>query len=147
MPLPEKDEMFNSKNRMLQSIEVALGGRIAEELVFHDVTTGASEDIRRATEIAKSMVMKYGMSEKVGMVNYGSEGDEIFIGRDFGQTKSYGEHMATIIDEEVKRIIDECYARAREIITARRDILDKCCALLIEKEKIGQDEFEALFAA
>jgi len=147
MPLPEKDELFNSKNRMLQSIEVALGGRIAEELVFHDVTTGASEDIRRATEIAKSMVMKYGMSEKVGMVNYGSEGDEIFIGRDFGQTKSYGEHMATIIDEEVKRIIDECYARAREIITARRDILDKCCALLIEKEKIGQDEFEALFAA
>jgi len=145
MPLPEKDELFNSKSRMLQNIEVALGGRIAEELVYDDVTTGASQDIKQATDIAKSMVMQYGMSEKVGMVNYGNEGDEIFIGRDFGQTKSYGEHMATIIDEEVKRIIDDCYAKAKEIIVARRDILDKCCALLIEKEKIGQTEFDALF--
>jgi len=145
MLLPTKDEMFNSKSRMLHSIEVALGGRIAEELVFEDVTTGASQDIKQATEIAKSMVMQYGMSDKVGMVNYGNEGDEIFIGRDFGQTKSYGEHTATIIDEEIKRIIDDCYAKAKAIIEAHRDILDKCCALLIEKEKIGQDEFEALF--
>jgi cell division protease FtsH len=146
MPLPDKDELFNSKNRMLQNIEVALGGRIAEEMIFGDVTTGASQDIKQATEIAKAMVMQYGMSEKVGMVNYGTEGDEIFIGRDFGQTKSYGEHTATIIDEEVKRIIDECYAKAKAILVSRRDIMDSCCELLIRKEKIGQDEFEALFA-
>ena len=127
MPLPGEDEMFNTKGRMLQHIQVSLGGRIAEELIFGDVTTGASQDIKQATALAKSMVMQYGMSEKVGLVNYGSEGDEIFIGRDFGQTKSYGEHMATIIDEEVKRIIDDCYAKAKEIIEA--------------------EEFEALFRA
>ena len=147
MPLPGEDEMFNTKGRMLQHIQVALGGRIAEELIFGDVTTGASQDIKQATAIAKSMVMQYGMSEKVGLVNYGSEGDEIFIGRDFGQTKSYGEHMATIIDEEVKRIIDDCYAKAKEIIEANRSVLDRCAALLLEKEKIGQEEFEALFRA
>ena len=145
MPLPGEDEMFNTKGRMLQHIQVSLGGRIAEELIFGDVTTGASQDIKQATAIAKSMVMQYGMSEKVGLVNYGSEGDEIFIGRDFGQTKSYGEHMATIIDEEVKRIIDDCYAKAKEIIEANRSVLDRCAALLLEKEKIGQEEFEALF--
>ena len=147
MPLPGEDEMFNTKGRMLQHIQVSLGGRIAEELIFGDVTTGASQDIKQATAIAKSMVMQYGMSEKVGLVNYGSEGDEIFIGRDFGQTKSYGEHMATIIDEEVKRIIDDCYAKAKEIIEANRSVLDRCAALLLEKEKIGQEEFEALFRA
>ena len=145
MPLPGEDEMFNTKGRMLQHIQVSLGGRIAEELIFGDVTTGASQDIKQATALAKSMVMQYGMSEKVGLVNYGSEGDEIFIGRDFGQTKSYGEHMATIIDEEVKRIIDDCYAKAKEIIEAHRPVLDRCAALLLEKEKIGQEEFEALF--
>ena len=147
MPLPGEDEMFNTKGRMLQHIQVSLGGRIAEELIFGDVTTGASQDIKQATDLAKSMVMQYGMSEKVGLVNYGSEGDEIFIGRDFGQTKSYGEHMATIIDEEVKRIIDDCYAKAKEIIEANRSVLDRCAALLLEKEKIGQEEFEALFRA
>jgi len=147
MPLPGEDEMFNTKGRMLQHIQVSLGGRIAEELIFGDVTTGASQDIKQATAIAKSMVMQYGMSEKVGLVNYGSEGDEIFIGRDFGQTKSYGERMATIIDEEVKRIIDDCYAKAKEIIEANRSVLDRCAALLLEKEKIGQEEFEALFRA
>ena len=145
MPLPGEDEMFNTKGRMLQHIQVSLGGRIAEELIFGDVTTGASQDNKQATALAKSMVMQYGMSEKVGLVNYGSEGDEIFIGRDFGQTKSYGEHMATIIDEEVKRIIDDCYAKAKEIIEANRSVLDRCAALLLEKEKIGQEEFEALF--
>ncbi len=147
MPLPGEDEMFNTKGRMLQHIQVSLGGRIAEELIFGDVTTGASQDIKQATQLAKSMVMQYGMSEKVGLVNYGSEGDEIFIGRDFGQTKSYGEHMATIIDEEVKRIIDECYIKAKAIIEEHRAVLDSCAALLLEKEKIGQEEFEALFRA
>ena len=146
MPLPGKDEMFNTKGRMLQHIQVSLGGRIAEEIIFDDVTTGASQDIKQATGIAKAMVMQYGMSEKVGLVNYGSEGDEIFIGRDFGQTKSYGEAMATLIDGEVKRIIDECYEDAKKIILRHKDVLDRCAALLLEKEKIGQEEFEALFS-
>lgn len=145
MPLPGKDELFNTKNRMLQDIQASLGGRIAEEMIFGDVTTGASQDIRQATAIAKAMVMEYGMSEKVGLVNYGSEGDEIFIGRDFGQTKSYGEHMATIIDEEVKRIIDSCYREAKDILIRYRGVLERGTALLLEKEKIGQAEFEALF--
>ena len=146
MPLPGEDEIFNTKNRMLQHIQVSLGGRIAEELVFGDVTTGASQDIKQATAVAKAMVMQYGMSEKAGLVNYGSEGDEIFIGRDFGQTKSYGETMATLIDSEVKRIIDECYAAAKAQIEQYRDVLDRCAELLLEKEKIGQEEFEALFS-
>ena len=146
MPLPGEDEMFNTKGRMLQHIQVSLGGRIAEELVFGDVTTGASQDIKQATALAKAMVMQYGMSEKAGLVNYGSEGDEIFIGRDFGQTKSYGEAMATLIDSEVKRIIDECYAAAKAQIEQHRDVLDRCAELLLEKEKIGQEEFEALFS-
>ena len=146
MPLPGEDEMFNTKGRMLQHIQVSLGGRIAEELVFGDVTTGASQDIKQATALAKAMVMQYGMSEKAGLVNYGSEGDEIFIGRDFGQTKSYGEAMATLIDSEVKRIIDECYASAKVVIEQHRDVLERCAALLLEKEKIGQEEFEALFS-
>ena len=146
MPLPGEDEMFNTKGRMLQHIQVSLGGRIAEELVFGDVTTGASQDIKQATAMAKAMVMQYGMSEKAGLVNYGSEGDEIFIGRDFGQTKSYSEAMATLIDSEVKRIIDECYASAKVVIEQHRDVLERCAAMLLEKEKIGQEEFEALFS-
>ncbi|MBQ7535838.1 MAG: ATP-dependent zinc metalloprotease FtsH [Stomatobaculum sp.] len=146
MPLPGEDEMFNTKGRMLQHIQVSLGGRIAEELVFGDVTTGASQDIKQATAMAKAMVMQYGMSEKAGLVNYGSEGDEIFIGRDFGQTKSYGEAMATLIDSEIKRIIDECYDAAKAVIEQHRDVLDRCAELLLEKEKIGQEEFEALFS-
>lgn len=147
MPLPEKDEMFKTKGRMLQEIQVSLGGRIAEEIVFGDVTTGASQDIKQATALAKAMVMEYGMSERVGLVNYGSEGDEIFIGRDFGQQKSYGEHMATVIDEEVKDMIGSCYREAKRILSENRQVLDRGMELLLEKEKIGQAEFEALFQA
>ena len=147
MPLPSSDDMFNTKEKMLEHIQVALGGRIAEELIFGDVTTGASQDIKQATAIAKAMVMQYGMSDRVGLVNYGSEGDEIFIGRDFGQTKSYGEHMATVIDEEIKNIIDTCYAKAKAIIESRRDVLDAACKLLLDRERITGDEFDALFPA
>lgn len=145
MPLPEKDEMFNTKNKMLETIMVSLGGRIAEEIIFGDVTTGASQDIKQASAIARAMVTQYGMSEKLGMINYGSDDDEVFIGRDLAHTRSYGERVASDIDSEVKRIIDECYAKAREIILAHEDILHKCAALLIEKEKIGQEEFDSLF--
>ena len=146
MPLPEKDEMFNTRGRMLQDIMVDLGGRIAEELIFKDVTTGASQDIKQATQLARAMVTQYGMSERVGMIQYGSDDDEVFIGRDLAHTKSYGNEMADVIDEEVKRIVDECYAKAKEIICGHEDVLHSCAALLIEKEKIGQEEFEALFA-
>lgn len=145
MPLPEKDEMFNTKNKMLETIMVSLGGRIAEEIIFGDVTTGASQDIKQASAIARAMVTQYGMSEKLGMINYGSDDDEVFIGRDLAHTRSYGERVASDIDSEVKRIIDECYAKAKEIILAHEDILHKCAALLIEKEKIGQEEFDSLF--
>ena len=145
MPLPEKDEMFNTKGKMLQDIMVSLGGRIAEELIFEDVTTGASQDIKHATAIARAMVTQYGMSEKAGMIHYGSDDDEVFIGRDLAHTRSYGENVASVIDSEIKRIVDECYAKAKEIIVENEDILHKCCDLLIEKEKIGQEEFEALF--
>lgn len=144
MPLPEGDEMFNSKGKMLQNIMVSLGGRIAEEIIFNDVTTGASQDIKQATSIARAMVTKYGMSEKVGMISYDSD-DEVFIGRDLAHTKSYGEHVASAIDSEVKRIIDECYAKAKAIIEEHVAVLHRCTELLIEKEKIGQDEFESLF--
>lgn len=146
MPLPEKDEMFNTRGRMLQSIMVDLGGRIAEELIFKDVTTGASQDIKQATQLARAMVTQYGMSERVGMIQYGSDEDEVFIGRDLAHTKSYGNEIADVIDEEVKRIVDECYAKAKQIICDHEDVLHSCAALLIEKEKIGQDEFEGLFA-
>ena len=146
MPLPEKDEMFNTRDRMLQSIMVDLGGRIAEELIFKDVTTGASQDIKQATQLARAMVTQYGMSERVGMIQYGSDEDEVFIGRDLAHTKSYGNGIADVIDEEVKRIVDECYAKAKQIICDHEDVLHSCAALLIEKEKIGQDEFEGLFA-
>ena len=146
MPLPEKDEVFNTRGRMLQSIMVDLGGRIAEELIFKDVTTGASQDIKQATQLARAMVTQYGMSERVGMIQYGSDEDEVFIGRDLAHTKSYGNGIADVIDEEVKRIVDECYAKAKQIICDHEDVLHSCAALLIEKEKIGQDEFEGLFA-
>ena len=145
MPLPEKDEIFNTKGKMLQNIMVSLGGRIAEELIFGDVTTGASQDIKQATAIARAMVTEYGMSEKVGMINYGSDENEVFIGRDLAHARSYGESVATAIDSEVKRIIDECYEKAKKIILEHENVLHKCCELLLEKEKISQDEFEALF--
>lgn len=146
MPLPEKDDMFNTKGHMLQEITVALGGRVAEEEVFDDITTGASQDIRQATAIAKSMITKFGMSERLGLINYDNDSEEVFIGRDFGHTsRGYGEKVAGTIDEEVKRIIDECYAKARRIIQEHHDVLDKCAKLLLEKEKITRSEFEALF--
>ena len=145
MPLPEKDEMFNTKGKMLQNIMVSLGGRIAEELIFDDITTGASQDIKQATAIARSMVVKYGMSEKVGMINYENEDEEVFIGRDIGHAKNYGEGVASVIDSEVKRIIDECYEKAKAMIEEHIDVLHKCSDLLIQKEKIGQEEFEQLF--
>ena len=145
MPLPEKDEMFNTKGKMLQQIVVGLGGRVAEEIIFDDITTGASQDIKQSTALARAMVTKYGFSEKVGLINYGSDEDEVFIGRDLAHTRTYGEGVATVIDEEIKRIIDECYAKARNIINEHKAILDKCAEILIEKEKITREEFEALF--
>ena len=145
MPLPGDDEMFNTKGRMLQDIMVCLGGRSAEEIIFGDVTTGASQDIKHASKIARAMVTQYGMSEKVGMIDYGSDDDEVFIGRDFGHVRTYSDEVTASIDEEVKRIIDECYDKAKAIILDHRDVLESCTALLIEKEKIGQEEFEALF--
>ena len=145
MPLPGDDEMFNTKGRMLQDIMVSLGGRIAEEIIFGDVTTGASQDIKHASKIARAMVTQYGMSEKVGMIDYGSDDDEVFIGRDFGHVRTYSDEVTASIDAEVKRIIDECYEKAKNIILEHRDVLESCTALLIEKEKIGQEEFEALF--
>ena len=146
MPLPEKDELFNTKGRMLQDITVALGGRVAEEIVFDDITTGASQDIKQATSYAKSMVTKFGMSETLGLVSYGNDNDEVFIGRDFGHTsRGYGEQVASAIDMEVKRIIDECYERAKKIIKEHENVLNACAELLLEKEKITREEFEALF--
>lgn len=146
MPLPEKDEMFNTKGKMLQDIEVSLGGRIAEELVFDDITTGASQDIKQATGVARAMVTRYGMSEELGLVNYDS-GEEVFLGRDYGHTKGYGENVASKIDAEVKRIVDECYEKAKAIILEHRDVLDAAADLLLQKEKITREEFEALFEA
>ena len=146
MPQPEQDDIFNTRGKMLQDIMVSLGGRIAEELVFDDITTGASQDIKQATATARAMVTKYGMSDRVGMIHYGDDDDEVFIGRDLAHTRSYGESVASMIDEEVKRIIDECYGKAKELILAHRNVLDACARLLIEKEKIGRNEFEALFA-
>ncbi len=146
MPLPERDDMFNTKGHMLQEITVALGGRVAEEEIFDDITTGASQDIKQATAIAKSMITKFGMSERLGLINYDNDSDEVFIGRDFGHTsRGYGEAVAGTIDEEVKRIIDECYAKARTIIQDHHSVLEACAELLLEKEKITRSEFEALF--
>ncbi|MCI8605501.1 MAG: ATP-dependent zinc metalloprotease FtsH [Hungatella sp.] len=145
MPLPEKDEMFNTKGKMLQTIMVSLGGRIAEELILDDITTGASQDIKQATALARSMVVKYGMSEKIGMINYETEGDEVFIGREIGHAKNYGEDVAAAIDSEVKRIIDQCYAKAKAMIHEHEYVLHKCTEVLLEKEKVGQEEFELMF--
>ena len=145
MPLPEKDEMFNSKGRMIQEIIVGLGGRVAEELVFDDITTGASQDIKQATRLARDMVKKYGMSDNVGLICYGDDDDEVFIGRDLAHTRGYSEGVASVIDQEVKKIIDDAYTKAKEMITSYRSVLDKCAELLLEKEKISREEFEALF--
>ena len=145
MPLPSKDEMFNTRGKMLEHIQVCLGGRIAEELIFDDITTGASQDIKQATKIAKAMVTKYGMSSTMGMVSYGDDQDEVFIGRDLAHARGFSENTAAAIDQEVKAIIDECYAKARAIITQYEYVLHSCAKLLLEKEKIGSKEFEALF--
>ena len=147
MPLPENDEMFNTKGKMLQDITTLLGGRVAEEIIFGDITTGASNDIKRATGTARAMVMQYGMSEKLGLIAYGDEGDEVFIGRDLAHTRSYSEEVANEIDKEVHAIIDQCHADAKKIISEHMDVLHKCAALLLEKEKIQRDEFEALFTS
>ena len=145
MPLPEKDEMFNTKGKMLQDITVSLGGRVAEEKVFDDITTGASQDIKHATAVAKAMVTQFGMSEKVGLINYDDDSDNVFIGRDLAHARGYGEGVATVIDQEIKRIIDECYQKAKDIIQEYDHVLHACADLLLEKEKITREEFEALF--
>ena len=136
MPLPEKDEMFYTKGRMLQDIMVSLGGRVAEELIFNDITTGASQDIKSATRTARAMVTQYGMSDAVGLINYGGDDDEVFIGRDLAHTKSYGESIATVIDQEVKRIVDECHEQARKIIRENRDVLERCAQLYWSKRRL-----------
>ena len=145
MPLPEKDEMFNTKGKMIQNIIVSLGGRVAEELVFDDITTGASQDIKQATQTARSMVTKYGFSKELGLINYDDDSDEVFIGRDLAHARPYSEAVAGRIDDEVKEIIDDCYKQASDIIAKHRDVLDRCAELLIEKEKVTREEFEALF--
>ena len=145
MPLPEKDEMFNTKGKMLQQIIVGLGGRVAEEIVFEDVTTGASQDIKQSTALARAMVTQYGFSEKIGLIDYGSNNDEVFIGRDLAHARTYGENVAGEIDAEVKRIIDECYIKAKELIMENKEVLDSCAELLIKKEKVTREEFEKLF--
>ena len=145
MPLPEKDEMFLTKGQMLQDIMVSLGGRIAEELIFEDITTGASSDIKKATRAARDMVTKYGMSQNIGVIDYNSDGDEVFIGRDLAHAKNHSELVAGEIDKEVKNIIDDCYNKAKAIIVENMEILHSCANLLLEKEKIGREEFEALF--
>ena len=145
MPLPDNDEMFNTKSKMLQDIMTLLGGRVAEEIIFGDITTGASNDIKRATAAARSMVMKYGMSDKLGLISYGDDDDEVFIGRDLAHTRSYSEDVAKAIDEEIHRIITECHDRAKEIILEHEDVLHSCAKLLLEKEKVHREEFEALF--
>ncbi len=147
MPLPERDEMFNTRGKMLQNIMVSLGGRIAEELTFDDITTGASQDIKQATSLAKAMITKYGMSSKLGLVCYADDDDEVFIGRDLAHTKSYAEKTAATIDEEVQNIVSDCYAKAKEIIVQHKDVLEKSAQLLLKKEKIGREEFEALFTS
>ena len=145
MPLPENDEMFDTKGKMLQEITTLLGGRVAEEIIFGDITTGASNDIKRATSTARAMVMKYGMSEKIGLISYGDDDDEVFIGRDLAHTRSYSEDVAREIDREIHSIIDECHARAKEIILENAEVLHACAELLLKQEKVHRDEFEALF--
>ena len=145
MPLPERDEMFNTKGKMLQDIVVCLGGRIAEELILDDITTGASQDIKQASAQARAMVTKFGFSDKVGLINYETDDDEVFLGRDLGHARTFSEETSLAIDQEVKRIVDECYSRAKAILEEHMEILHKCAALLIEKERINREEFEALF--
>ena len=145
MPLPEKDEMFLTKGKMKEDIMVSLGGRIAEEIIFDDITTGASSDIKKATKTARRMVTRYGMSENIGVINYDDDDDEVFIGRDLAHAKNHSESISGEIDREVKAIIDECYAKAKEIIMEHEKVLHECAKLLLEKEKIGRSEFEALF--
>ena len=145
MPLPEKDEMFLTKGKMIEDIMVSLGGRIAEEIIFDDITTGASSDIKKATKVARRMVTRYGMSDQIGVINYDDDDDEVFIGRDLAHAKNHSELISGEIDREVKTIIDECYRKAKEIITEHEDVLHKCAKLLLEKEKINRAEFEALF--
>ncbi len=145
MPLPEKDEMFITKGKMMQDIIVCLGGRVAEEIIFDDITTGASQDIKQATGAARSMVTKYGFSESIGLINYESGDNEVFIGRDLGHTKNFSDGVAQTIDLEVKNIIDQCYLKAKELLHQNISILHKCAELLVERERIGRDEFEALF--
>jgi cell division protease FtsH len=147
MPLPEKDEMFLTRGKMLQDIIISLGGRIAEEIIFDDITTGASSDIKKATKVARKMVTKYGMSQNVGVINYDSEDDEVFIGRDLAHTRSHSEAVAGEIDKEVKNIIDACYAKAKAIILEHEEVLHKSAELLLAKEKITREEFEELFEA
>ncbi len=147
MPLPEKDEMFNTKGKMLQDIVVSLGGRVAEALIFDDITTGASQDLKQATKIAKKMIMKYGMSDAIGVISYDNDDDEVFIGRDLAHsTRGYSEEIAGTIDKEIRRIVDECYKKAEKLIKEHEDVLHQCASLLLEKEKINREEFEALFA-
>ena len=145
MPLPEKDEMFMTKGKMIEDIMVLLGGRIAEEIVFDDITTGASNDIKRATKEARKMVTRYGMSDNIGVINYDDDDDEVFIGRDLAHTRSHSEYITGEIDKEVKNIVDECYQNAKKMIMEHRTILENCANLLLEKEKINREEFEALF--
>ena len=146
MPLPEKDDMFETRGEMLQHIMVCLGGRIAEELIFEDITTGASQDIKQATALAKAMITRYGMSKKLGLIAYENDSDEVFIGRDLGHTKGFSETTAAAIDEEMRQIINDCYEKARAIVMKHEAVLHRCAEVLLEKEKIGRDEFEALFA-
>ncbi len=146
MPLPENDEMFNTRGKMIQHITTLLGGRVAEEIIFDDITTGASNDIERATSTARAMVMRYGMSEKVGLISYGSDQNEVFIGRDLAHTRDYSESVATTIDEEIRKIVEACHQKAKEIILSHEEILHKCASFLLEHEKMHRDEFEALFS-
>ena len=145
MPLPEKDEMFATKSRMLQDIMVSLGGRIAEEIIFGDITTGASSDIKKATKTARRMVTRYGMSDNIGVICYDDDDDEVFIGKDLAHAKAHSEEISGEIDKEVKRIIDDCYTKAKDIIMQHEKVLHSCATLLLEKEKINREEFEALF--
>ena len=145
MPLPENDEIFNTKGKMLQDITTLLGGRVAEELIFGDITTGASNDIKRATSEARAMVTKYGMSDKIGLISYGDDDDEVFIGRDLAHTRGYSEDVAKAIDSEIHSIIEECHDNAKKIISEHMEVLHGCAKLLLEKEKVHRDEFEALF--
>ena len=145
MPLPDNDEMFNTKNKMLEDITTLLGGRVAEEIIFGDITTGASSDIKKATKTARRMVTRYGMSDNIGVICYDDDDDEVFIGKDLAHAKAHSEEISGEIDKEVKSIIDDCYTKAKDIILQHEDVLHSCAQLLLEKEKITREEFEGLF--